>query len=87
MTTLAELKRTLKVGTTLTMIASFDNYDGGNANKFIGIARPINKVQTNAVRFEGGSWLEYEKASNYIFNGDTFTVSNTLGSLTYNIEM
>lgn len=32
-------------------------------NRLIGIPRKIDKVQSNAIRFEGGSWLYFPLAS------------------------
>ena len=37
-------------------------------------ARTVARVQTNAVQFTGGSWLYFDKASRYRFDGDTVTV-------------
>lgn len=36
--------------------------------------RAVEKVQTNAVRFAGGSWLPLDAAKDFRFEGDTVTV-------------
>ena len=37
-------------------------------NTLIGMERYPDKVQSNAVRFEGGSWLAFGKSSEWSFN-------------------
>lgn len=68
MKTLADLKRTLTVGTRLTLIDT--NMVG---HKYLNITRAIEKVQTNSIKFEGGSWLEFGKAADYTINDREFT--------------
>ena len=44
-------------------------------HKWLNIKRKVEKCQTNAVKFIGGSWLQFEKAGNYRFHEDnTFDV-------------
>jgi hypothetical protein len=44
-------------------------------HKNLNVVRKIEKCQTNAVKFTGGSWLEFGKAENYKFNdNNTFDV-------------
>jgi len=51
---------------------------GINNHKNLNIPRRIIKKQTNAIKFEGGSWLGLgstgEKASDFSFDDNTFTV-------------
>ena len=88
-TTLAELKRFMQTSPTLTLISA--QSWNGQPHKFLNIPRTVEKTQTNAIKFSGGSWLEYEKAACYTFLGDTFTVDPStekvaLHSLTYKIN-
>ena len=57
MKSFADIKRALIEGATLTMV-SHDNMPGG---ALIGLARKIIKRQSNAIQFEGGSWLYLDK--------------------------
>lgn len=59
MKTLSELKR-CKVGDELKLVYSFFM-----PHKFLNIPRKIEKMQTNALMFEGGSWLYFPKASDF----------------------
>jgi hypothetical protein len=44
-------------------------------HKYLNVIRKVEKCQTNAVKFTGGSWLEFGKAENYKFNdNNTFDV-------------
>lgn len=72
MKTFADIKRKLTDGNVITM-TRHDYYPDG---KLIGLARKVIRKQTNAVQFEGGSWLRLDKkASDYIPTGeDTFLV-------------
>ena len=57
--TLADFKR-LPKGTKLKLHSTnMENH------KNLGKTRKIEHKQTNAIRFEGGSWLEYPKASDF----------------------
>lgn len=59
MKNLSELKK-LEEGQQLTLVNSYDK-----PHKNIGIKRKIIKKQTNAIKFEGGSWLYFPKASKF----------------------
>jgi hypothetical protein len=62
MKTFADIKRKLIEGNSITML----RHDYGHCD-LIGLDRKVIKRQTNAVQFEGGSWLRLDKpASNYI---------------------
>ena len=49
-----------------------------NPHKFLNIIRKVVKVQTNGLYFEGGSWLDFPKASQCTFhkyvNNDSDTI-------------
>jgi hypothetical protein len=60
--TLAELKRRLTIGAKIRMIRHSWGKDGLPAEKFAGV-REVIKVQTNAVQFAGGSWLDWPPAA------------------------
>lgn len=57
MKSFADIKRALTEGTTLTMV-SHDTMPNG---QLIGLTRKIIKRQTNAIQFEGGSWLYLDR--------------------------
>lgn len=86
---LADFKR-LPVGTILTLTQAYDF--GGKDwtdHKNLNQPRKIEHVQTNAIRFEGGSWLEHPKASQFVpnQNGKSFTIEYDNGmQLTYKIN-
>jgi hypothetical protein len=62
MKTFSDIKRKLVTGNTVTML----RHDYGACN-LIGLERKVIKRQTNAVQFEGGSWLRLDRpASEYI---------------------
>lgn len=71
MKTFADIKRKLVMGNEITML----RHDYGS-NDLIGRKRKVIKRQTNAVQFEGGSWLRLDRpASEYIPTGEnTFLV-------------
>ena len=79
-TNLAQLKKYLQFGVSLTM--TYCSYTRpNNSNTLVGTTRKINLVQSNAIRLEPlpwqdgqGSWLSYDKASSYIFDNDGFSV-------------
>lgn len=63
MKTFADIKRKLIEGNSITMI----RHDWFPQGKLIGLDRKVIHKQTNAVQFEGGSWLRLDKkASDYI---------------------
>jgi len=72
MKSFADIKRALNEGATLTMV-SHDNMPNG---PLIGLARKIIKRQSNAIQFEGGSWLYLDKrASDFeVLGADSFRV-------------
>jgi len=57
MKTFADIKRKLVEGATITMVRH-DWYPDG---KHIGVKRKVIKRKTNAVQFEGGSWLYLDR--------------------------
>lgn len=59
----ASIKRLLTLGTEVEVL-QFEYKEGIiEPHKFQRIGRKIDKVQTNSIRFEWGSWLEFWKAS------------------------
>jgi hypothetical protein len=63
MKTFADIKRKLIEGNSLTMIRHDWYPDGKNMH----LARKIIKRQSNAIQFEGGSWLYLDRpAKEYI---------------------
>ena len=73
----AELKRVLKEGVSLETLALATGVQGGRLN--VGMVRVITKADTTGVylKTEGiegrGSFLGFDKASNWTFNGDVIT--------------
>lgn len=66
MKTFSDIKRSLTEGTIVTMIRH-DYYPNG---PLINKPRKIEKKQSNAIMFEGGSWLYFDKpASHFIPHG------------------
>ena len=71
MRNLTDIKRRLKVGNIVTM-TQHDNYPHG---ELIGVPREIEHVQSNAIRFTGGSWLYWPRAKDItIEDHDKFSV-------------
>jgi|TARA_R110000787_G_scaffold187015_1_gene298762 hypothetical protein len=73
MKTFADIKRALTKGKSLTML----RHDWiPNNNKLIGVKRKIITQQSNAIQFEGGSWLYLDNpASHYVpLNDNSFSV-------------
>jgi hypothetical protein len=70
MKTFADVKRAMQVGVTVTM-TKHDWYPNGT---LIGVPRKVQKVQSNAVQFEGGSWLHWPRASDVVPTDKGFTV-------------
>lgn len=81
MESLAQLKRTLKVGMKITLIET--NVNGLNpvngVHKFLNVPRTITKVQSNSfamatdaqlAQFKLGSWIDFPKASGVNFYCD-----------------
>jgi hypothetical protein len=67
---LAQLKKYFQNGGAIKM--TWNQFD--SKGKLIDVIRKPIKVQTNAIKFEGGSWLQYDKASNYDFRETGFDV-------------
>jgi hypothetical protein len=85
-TTLAQLKRELKEGVTVTII---DNKFWNNKNHpAFNKPRSIIKVQTNSLKYSDNSWMDFGKAKDYQFNGNTFTwlLDNEGHFITYRID-
>lgn len=74
MKTLADFKR-LPVGTILSLSKAID-WDGREWTDHKGLKTPrkIAHKQTNAIKFEDGSWLEYPPASICEVNGNTLSI-------------
>lgn len=81
MESLAQLKRTLKVGMKITLIET--NINGLNpvngVHKFLNVPRTITEVQSNSftmatdeqlAQFKLGSWIDFPKASGVKFYCD-----------------
>jgi hypothetical protein len=66
MKSFADVKRRLQVGTKLKMVRN-DWYPSG---KLINLVREIEKVQTNAIMFAGGSWLYFPPATEVIIESE-----------------
>mgnify|MGYP006910659420 CR=1 FL=1 len=59
----ASIKKLLTLGTELEVL-QYEYREGEvEPHKYQNIGRKIDKVQTNSIRFKGGSWLEFGKAS------------------------
>lgn len=70
MKSLAQLKREAK---NYTWEQKFNSWCGGTLNeshKLFGLKRKIIKQQTNAIQFEGESWLEWPRANELTFISD-----------------
>jgi hypothetical protein len=70
MKTFADIKRALTEGAILTMTRHDWFPDGPLINK----PRKIIKRQSNAIQFEGGSWLNFPPASDICVNDNGFSV-------------
>ena len=69
---LSQLKKALNVGTALKI--EYANADAFARKNLNGLTRKIIKKQSNAIQFENGSWLFWEKASRYSFFDGGFSV-------------
>lgn len=76
MQTLADFKR-LPINTTLTLTHAID-WDGSDWKNHpkLNKARKIEHVQSNAIRFEGGSWLMYPKATEFTIKDNQIIISD-----------
>lgn len=70
MKTFADIKRALNEGVVLTMV----RHDWFPNGALIGKPRKIIKKQSNAIQFEGGSWLNFPPASDICVNENGFSV-------------
>ena len=70
---LADIKRRMTIGTKMTLIdSSMKNH------RYLNLPRKIDLVQSNAVRFSGGSYLQYPKANEVsIIDDNTFRIEWT----------
>ena len=69
---LSQLKKALNVGVALKI--EYANADAFARKNLNGLTRKIIKKQSNAIQFENGSWLYFEKASRYSFFDGGFSV-------------
>ena len=70
MRTLSDLKKRIVLGAKIVKIdCCHEKYKPETLNK----VRTIDKVQSNAFTMDG-SWMWYQKASDYEFDGDCFSV-------------
>lgn len=85
MKTLADLKR-VQVGDIFTITYAFT--DSSRPHKHLNVSRKIEKVQSNALMFEGRSWLYFPKAKAFRAEPDGFSILNDIGNivLTYRQE-
>jgi hypothetical protein len=70
---LAELKRALTMGASVETLTMLSGAVVPESHPFR--VRQVTKVQTQAVRL-GESWLDFDKASSWNFEGDTFKHSD-----------
>ena len=66
--TLAQWKRDMQPGRTVQCIS----FDGKEPREKIKGARDIVHVQSNALKFDGGSWLEFPSAKELVYYDDIF---------------
>jgi hypothetical protein len=72
MKTFADIKRKFKENIIVTL---YQHDSLTNIHKYLNVPRKIAKLQTNAIMFEGGSWLHFGKASDWVIIDDnTFKV-------------
>lgn len=79
---IAQFKRHLLEGKSMTLI-DYKWNGKSEPHKYLNIERKPVKVQTNAVKFEGGSWLQYPKATQTIFKDNTMTIDDGYCTLIY----
>jgi hypothetical protein len=73
---LSQLKKYLATPEAeITLIYSkFGGFDG-KPHKYLNIPRKVEKLQTNAVKLEGGSWFDFNKADMFTFHdNNTFDI-------------
>lgn len=66
MKSFAEIKRSLTVGRTLTM--THNSWARGGYHRLLDLPRKIIHVQSNAIQFEGGSWLYLDQKASMYFD-------------------
>ena len=75
---LSQLKKKLNVGDKLKLVKA-----SNPQHKYLGKVREIIKIQTNGIKFEGGSWLGLgmfgEKAKDFEFLKDGFIYNDING--------
>ena len=70
--TFADIKRQLIEGASLKLVRH--DWLVPNSKIAIGSVRKIIKRQSNAVQFEGGSWLQFPKSSDVAINEKGFSI-------------
>lgn len=96
MNTLADFKKALSGENVIIRHTKREFFNGGEwvpqpINPALATPRTVAKLQTNAVAFttenkSGKSWLYFEKASFWKFDGNTATYENHGLRLTYEIN-
>lgn len=81
MNTFADFRRTLEVGVAVTLVES------SSPHRFLGVPRVVDKAQARRVRLApGGSWLDFDTARCWTFDGDTATYNHDGLTLVYRIQ-
>ena len=70
--TFADIKRQLIEGASLKLVRH--DWLTPNSKIAIGSVRKIIKRQSNAIQFEGGSWLQFPKSSDVAINENGFAI-------------
>ena len=68
MKSFSDVKKRMIKGAQLELIRH--DWLSSSSKISVGMVRKIIKRQSNAVQFEGGSWLYFPKASDVVTNGD-----------------
>ena len=68
MKSFSDVKKRMTEGAELELIRH--DWLSSSSKITVGMVRKIIKRQSNAVQFEGGSWLYFPKASDVVTNGD-----------------
>lgn len=80
---LAQLKRYLQVGMSLTLV----DFNNGESHPGLNIPRKIKQALSNQIQFDNGSWLGLgatgERASDYTFTSEGFTYDGGWVKMTY----
>jgi len=77
-TSFAQLKRELKPGVALKLVDT-----DVPCHKLLGIVRKVDRQQTNAIMFVGGSWLYLSAAKDFTFQENGFTYDSNGTMLKY----